>query len=132
MGHKNEISSAQVELLKQTIGKLLVSGEKVVVVDLPIPAWHRDASPYESSYREALKDLLQQFGNQPNFTAMNMDDLDGNLDYSDEVHAKRHLAEVWSNRLANVLDSFLCQDKPDKQRQVTLQSLKPASAGSKN
>ena len=132
MGHKSGISSAQVELLKQTIGKLLLSGEKVVIVDLPIPAWHRDASPYESSYRAALKDLLQQFGNRPNFTAMSMDDLDGNLDYSDEVHAKRHLAEVWSIRLANVLDSFLCQDKPEKQRQVTLQSLKPASAESKN
>jgi hypothetical protein len=132
MGHKSGISAAQVELLKQTIDKLLLSGEKVVIVDLPIPAWHRDASPYESSYREALKDLLQQFGNRPNFTALSMDDLDGNLDYSDEVHAKRHLAEVWSIRLANVLDSFLCQDKPEKQRQVTLQSLTPASAGSKN
>jgi hypothetical protein len=132
MGQNSEISVTQVELLKSTIDKLLLEGEKVVIVDLPIPAWHRDASPFESSYRKALTDVLQKFGNRPNFTAMSMDDLDGNLDYSDEVHAKRHLAEVWSTRLANVLDSFICQDKPEKQRQVNLRSLESTGAGSKD
>jgi hypothetical protein len=132
MGHKGEISAAQVELLKATIDKLLLAGEKVVIVDLPLPAWHRDASPYESSYRIALQGVIRQFGDQPNFTAMSMEDLDGNLDYSDEVHAKRHLAEVWSIRLANVLDSFLCQGKSEKQRQVNLHPLESAGAGSKN
>jgi hypothetical protein len=132
MGHKSGISTAQVDLLKDTIDKLLLAGEKVVIVDLPIPAWHRDASPYELSYHKALKDVLQQFGNRPNFTAMNMDDLDGNLDYSDEVHAKRHQAEIWSTRLANVLDAFLCQDTAEKQQRVTLHPLEPAGAGSRN
>ena len=52
---------------------------------------------------------------------MTMDDLDGDLDYSDEVHAKRHLADIWSARLAAVLDTFLCQEKADKPR-VTLRA----------
>jgi hypothetical protein len=114
MGRTSDISPTQVEVLKQTIQALLDSGEKVVLVDLPIPAWHREASPYQPSYRRALTDLLQEFGDQPNFSSLNMDDLDNELDYSDEVHAKRHLADVWSTRLARKLDSFVCLQKPDK------------------
>jgi hypothetical protein len=114
MGRTSDISPTQVEVLKQTIQALLDSGEKVVLVDLPIPAWHREASPYQPSYRRALTDLLREFGDQPNFSSLNMDDLDNDLDYSDEVHAKRHLADVWSTRLARKLDSFVCLEKPDK------------------
>ena len=119
MGRTNDISPAQVDVLKQTIRTLLDSGEKVVLVDLPIPAWHRDASPYEPSYRLALKGLLREFGDRPNFTSLSMDDLDNDLDYSDEVHAKQHLANVWSARLAKTLDSFVCQQKPDNEPRVT-------------
>lgn len=114
MGRTSDISPTQVEVLKQTIRALLDSGEKVVLVDLPIPAWHREASPYQPSYRRALTDLLREFGDQPNFSSLNMDDLDNDLDYSDEVHAKQHLADVWSTRLARKLDSFVCLEKPDK------------------
>ena len=122
MGHKGEISGAQVGVLKETIETLLNGGEKVVLVDLPIPAWHRDASPYQRGYREALNHLLQRFDDRPNFTSMSMDDLDDNLDYSDEVHAKRHLAEVWSARLATALDSFICQNNVGKSPKTALQS----------
>ena len=98
MGSKNEISSEQVALLKRTVDELLLSGEQVVIVDLPIPAWHRDASPFQSAYSQALQILVQQFSDRPGFKFMSMPDLDGNLDYSDEVHAKPHLAKVWSTR----------------------------------
>jgi hypothetical protein len=114
MGRTSDISPTQVEVLKQTIQALLDSEEKVVLVDLPIPAWHRDASPYQPGYRRALTDLLQEFGDQRNFSSLSMDDLDNDLDYSDEVHAKRHLADVWSTRLARKLESFVCLEKPDK------------------
>ncbi|MBR0697937.1 hypothetical protein [Bradyrhizobium lablabi] len=114
MGRANDISPAQVEVLRQTIHALLDSGEKVVLVNLPIPAWHRDASPYQPSYLRALTDLLQEFGEQPNFSSLTMDDLDNDLDYSDEVHAKRHLADIWSTRLASKLDSFVCLETPEK------------------
>ena len=122
MGRKSEISSAQVELLKEIIETLLNGGEKVVLVDLPIPAWHRDASPYQRGYREALNRLLQRFGDRTNFISLSMDDLDDNLDYSDEVHAKWHLSKVWSARLATVLDSFVCQENVEKPPKMTLQS----------
>jgi hypothetical protein len=108
MGNQKEISAQQVDLLKRTIDELLRSGEQVVIADLPLPAWHRDTSPYRAGYSQALQTLVQQFSDRPNFRFMSMADLDGNLDYSDEVHAKPHLAKVWSTRLADTLNSLVC------------------------
>src|SRR5258707_9085511 len=105
MGRTSDISPTQVEVLKQTIRALLYSGEKVVLVDLPIPAWHREASPYQPSYRRAPTDLLLEVGDRPHFSSLNIDDLDNDLDYSDEGHTKLHLADVWSTRLASKLGS---------------------------
>ncbi|MBH5369006.1 hypothetical protein [Bradyrhizobium glycinis] len=113
---KNGISETESNLLESTIASLLDSGERVVLVDLPIPAWHRDASPYQAGYAEKFQELSRRFGSRSNFVSMSMSDLDGDLDYSDEVHAKRHLADVWSARLAALLSSFACREKPDKPR----------------
>ncbi|MBR1171002.1 hypothetical protein [Bradyrhizobium liaoningense] len=110
------ISEMQFNLLGSTIASLLDSGEQVVLVDLPIPAWHRDASPYQPAYVQKFQELSERFNSRSNFVSMSMSDLDGDLDYSDEVHAKRHLADVWSDRLAALLSSFACREKPDKPR----------------
>lgn len=123
MGRRGEISRAQVALLSDTIDSLLRSGQKVVLVDLPIPAWFRDNSPYQPSYEEAIKSLFQQFGSWPTFASMTMSDLDRDLDYSDEVHAKPHVAQIWSTRLATVLDTFLCKDRAEKLATVPLPAL---------
>lgn len=119
MGNQNEISSEQVDLLKRIIDELLLSGEQVVIADLPIPAWHRDASPYQAGYSRVLQTLVGQFSARPGFKFMSMADLDGDLDYSDEVHAKPHLAKVWSTRLADTLNSLVCQDRRDSNPLVT-------------
>jgi hypothetical protein len=120
MGRRSEISRAQVALLSDTIDSLLRSGEKVVLADLPIPSWFRDNSPYQRSYEEAIKSLFQQYGSWPTFASVTMSDLDRDLDYSDEVHAKPRVAQIWSTRLATVLDTFLCKDRSEKLATVPL------------
>jgi hypothetical protein len=112
MGGKEQISSEQFAELKRIIGDLLQSGEQVVLVDLPFPAWHRDASPYYPGYRQALQALVQELADRPGFTFMNMPDLDGDLEYSDEVHAKPHMAKVWSTRLGATLNAAVCAKGP--------------------
>ncbi|MGY8679175.1 hypothetical protein Q2941_15440 [Bradyrhizobium sp. UFLA05-153] len=108
MGNGESISFGQVAELKRIVDRLLNSGERVVLVDLPIPAWHRNASPYYAGYREALQALVPSFEDRPGFEFLSMGDLDGDLDYSDEVHAKPHLAVVWSERLAHKLRPLVC------------------------
>lgn len=113
MGGDRPISQAQVALLQDTIEHLLQSGEKVVLVDLPIPVWHRDASPYQPGYvRQVQGPVFDRFAGRPGFASLKMADLDADLDYSDEVHAKPRLAKVWAGRLANVLAPLVCTGQP--------------------
>lgn len=108
MGGKKQISADQVVVLRKTIEKLLDSGEKVVLADLPIPSWHRDASPYEKGYERLLGGVFAQFNGRPGFAALRMDDLSAEQDFSDEVHPRPHMAPIWAARLAAVLDPLVC------------------------
>lgn len=111
MGNADSISLKQTSELRRIVGDLLNSGEQVVLVDLPIPAWHRDASPYYVGYQDALRLLVHSFEGSPGFRFMSMMELDENLDYSDEVHAKPHMAVMWSARLASTLIPLVCANR---------------------
>ena len=127
MGGNRPISEAQVFLLQDTIERLLQSGEKVVLVDLPIPAWHRDVSPYQPGYVHHVQGpLFDHFNGRPGFASLKMPDLDADTDYSDEVHAKPHLARIWAARLADVLNPLVCP-APDA-KTVDTTAIRPASA----
>jgi hypothetical protein len=111
MGGTSDISQAQVALLQDTIEELLRSGDKVVLADLPIPSWHRDASPYQPGYARAVQKMFDHFANRSGFTSLRMSDLETDLDYSDEVHPKPHLAKVWASRLAQELNPLVCPEE---------------------
>ena len=108
LGNNGHIAQSQVASLSHLIDSLLAAGEKVIVADLPIPAWHRDASPYAPGYAQAVTALFGHFAGRPGFAAFSMPDLDKAQDYSDEVHAKPHLARIWAQRLAGVAGPLIC------------------------
>ena len=108
LGNDGRIAQGQVALLGQLIDSLLANGGKIVLADLPIPAWHRDASPYTQGYAQAVTGLFARFTGRPGFAALRMPDLDRAEDYSDEVHAKPHLARIWAQRLAAIANPLIC------------------------
>ncbi len=109
MGGDRPISATQVVLLQDTIENLLQSGEKVVLVDLPMPTWHRDASPYLPEYASWVQDgVFEHFEARAGFSTLKMQDLDADADYTDEVHPKPHLARIWAQRLKEVLSPMVC------------------------
>ncbi len=113
LGNDGHIAQSQMVLLRQLIESLLAAGEKVVVADMPIPAWHRDASPYYPGYAQAVQaEIFDRFSGRAGFAALRMADLDNAQDYSDEVHAKPHLARIWARRLAGVVNPLICPRSP--------------------
>ncbi len=108
IGPDEEISQGQVAVLRETIEQLLQSGEKVVLADLPIPNWHRNASVYASSYARSIQSLFDHFAGQRGFTSLRMDDLADDGNFSDEVHVRPRIARIWAMRLARVLNDLIC------------------------
>jgi hypothetical protein len=121
MGSTGQISAAQTKLFGNTIKQLLLGGSKVIVLDLPLPQWHEIASPYYLGYQNMISALQTQFKSDAGFTFMQMNDLNLDSDYSDEVHPKPHLAAIWRRRLADVVSPMLCQS-PNQQPQQALRA----------
>jgi hypothetical protein len=111
MGNTSAISPAQTRLFGEMVKRLLRGGSKVIVLDLPLPHWHEIASPYTLGYQNMMSALQTRFKTDPGFTFMQMNDLNADSDYSDEVHPKPHIAATWRQRLAEAASPMLCQSK---------------------
>lgn len=97
------VSGEQFVVLSNMIEKILQSGSHVLIVDLPIPRWHEQRSPYYASYQMQKKLLMEHFSGRERFSYF--DKLENNdLDFSDEVHPKPRIAAQWASRLAKVLE----------------------------
>ena len=85
------LADEQFDVLDRLVRDILSSGQQVVLVDLPIPQWHAARSPYFAYYQKRKQSILQAFADKPGFHYLNMQDLNNDPDFSDEVHPKpRH------------------------------------------
>lgn len=107
MHAKCELSDEQFLILRATIGRILASGGKVVLVDLPIPRWHSERSPFYESYRQKRDVLLRDMQNTRGFTFVDMSGQDDDLDFSDEVHPKPSVSSRWASFIAAALRTDL-------------------------
>jgi hypothetical protein len=102
-----DIPDEQFIVLHDLIGRILATGSKVVLVDLPIPKWHETRSPYTASYARKRDELVSQFRGQPGFAYVEMKDKDGDLDFYDEVHPKPRMTPLWAADIASHLQQDL-------------------------
>lgn len=103
----DSLAGEQFDVLHRMLTTILDSGARVVLVDLPLPQWHEQESPYMGSYRTQRDALVADFKSRGNFAFMPMLDLDADLDYSDEVHPKPRVTIAWSERLAATLNPLV-------------------------
>jgi hypothetical protein len=97
------LAEEQFLVLRDLVIRLLAEGSRVVLVDLPIPRWHADRSPYYASYLMRKKNLLDDLNAKPGFIYLEMADKDEDLDFSDEVHPKPRVTPIWAQRVAALL-----------------------------
>jgi hypothetical protein len=100
---QGEVSNEQFDVLHAAIGRILASGGKVVLVDLPIPKWHSSRSPFYESYLKRRDALLAELKGTPGFRFVDMGEQDNDLDFSDEVHPKPTIAPRWASTIASAL-----------------------------
>jgi hypothetical protein len=98
------ISEEQFEVLRNLIAKILERGSKVVLVDLPLPHWHVQRSPFYADYARQKNALLSGLKGKDGIAYLEMTGLDGDLDFSDEVHPKPRITEQWAARVAALVE----------------------------
>jgi hypothetical protein len=97
------IAEQQFLVLRDLIARILEQGSKAVLVDLPIPRWHAERSPYYANYLNRKKTLLAGFEGKAGFSYLEMADENDDLDFSDEVHPKPQVTPRWATQVAALL-----------------------------
>jgi hypothetical protein len=97
------MSEEQFLVLRDLVTKILAQGSKVVLVDLPIPHWHAERSPFYANYLSQKKTLLSDLQGKPGFNYLEMADQNDDLDFSDEVHPKPRVTPLWASQVAALL-----------------------------
>jgi hypothetical protein len=105
MGSTNTLTDAPFNTLQRTVDAILADGGQVVLVDLPIPAWHSQGSALYADYRNRVDRLLDRDQTRAGVSVLRMGDANNDADYVDEVHPKPRIAPLWAQRLAASLNA---------------------------
>jgi hypothetical protein len=104
----------QLAVLNRLLSDILGAHQKVVLVDLPLPRWHADAMSFFSDYQTHKQTILRKYQGMPGFYYVNMQEMNDNNDFCDEVHPRPRVTIHWVKRLAGVLNRILAADEARK------------------
>jgi hypothetical protein len=102
-GGAQALEPEQFAALERSVQAILADGGRVLLVDLPIPAWHTAGSVLAADYRRQFDALQQRLRTRPGVQMLDMRDASDSDDFSDEVHPKPRVAPLWAARLAHTI-----------------------------
>jgi hypothetical protein len=79
--------------------RISARGSKLVILDLPIPAWHRNALPYDSLYHERAKPYFKATAQLPGVRYLSLREGFRDNQFYDSVHPRPRASIVWADRL---------------------------------
>jgi hypothetical protein len=100
MHSDGSIAEEQFLVLRNLIDRILEQGSKALLIDLPIPRWHAERSPFYPDYLNRKTALLAGLDGKPGFSYLEMADKDDDADFSDEVHPKPRVTPLWAKQVA--------------------------------
>lgn len=104
MGGSGRLSDGQFRQLEMLIGRISGAGGRVIIADLPLPAWHQQRSPYYADYRLRTQHLFDRIEALPGVQVVRLQTGDADNDFIDEVHPKPKITLGWARQLAVVLN----------------------------
>jgi hypothetical protein len=105
MGDVEELDEAAWRELSRVIDEIRAGGARVVLVDLPIPRWHREGSLLAADYRRRFDAMAPSLEARPGVQVVSLANADGDDDFSDEVHPKPRVTAHWARSLADALST---------------------------
>lgn len=97
----------QFATLRRSCDEILKQGSELILVDLPLPKWHKQRSPYQGYYENRRAQLVRQWTGRSGFVYLDMPGLDNDADFYDDVHPRPRITKLWARRLAATLSPLL-------------------------
>jgi hypothetical protein len=93
----------QFEALVGLVRELVATGARIVLIDLPLPEWHRTRSPSFADYRQRLPRYLAELEEMPGVSYRNWQTAFPDSEFYDEVHPRPRANRAWVEHLARTL-----------------------------
>ncbi|WP_322050903.1 hypothetical protein [Paraburkholderia bannensis] len=105
----NRIDMSQFAALEALVNEARADRSPVVVVNLPIPAWHSAAVRYDADYLKQVDAFIARHADDPLFASVDMRDMNNDTWFSDEVHPKPRVVPLWVRRIAAPVGNFVAR-----------------------
>jgi hypothetical protein len=97
------LQDEQFDKLRMLIDKASGAGFRVVVLDMPLPSWHRAKSPFFSPYETKLRNVLASYTSEGAIDFVSLVDAIADDDFRDSIHPKADAANHWARTLTERL-----------------------------
>jgi len=85
-----------------------LSGANFVLIDMPIPTWHRNGVPHDHVYQARLAPLLVKMALLPRFSYASMrEDFTDESYYYDHAHPRPEITRKWASKVAPIIKSSI-------------------------
>lgn len=106
MGAQPVMRTAQFEALLDVARHIHARGGRLLIVDLPLPDWHKQGLPYDGEYQAAKRPYFAAATALSGISSLDLTSLDAPRDFFDSVHPNQHGADKWSKMVAAKLSSL--------------------------
>ncbi len=103
MGPPGEWDETGLPRLLELAHKISGRGSRLVILDLPIPTWHREAVPQFTEYQRRKQAFLQQAEKLPGVTYASMQDSFSDDDFYDSAHPRPRVTGRWAEQAAEAI-----------------------------
>lgn len=108
LGREDEkLNNEQLEVLLDLVQFVEAHKSRLVIVDMPLPVWHREGSGFFHDYEEKKGPYIAQALQSPNVTYMNMQDLNSDEDFYDSAHPRPRATAKWGQRVEETLKGII-------------------------
>jgi hypothetical protein len=99
---QGRLEDEQFETLERLVRILTAEGSRVVLVDMPIPEWHEQLSPFQADYVAKIVPLVDRLQSE-GIKYVRIDGHYRDVDFIDEVHPVRAIGDQWTAQIVQAL-----------------------------
>ena len=100
------LQEEQFDKFRSLIEKASAYGLYVVVVDMPLPSWHRQKSPFFTPYEIKLRAILENYLRPGVVDFVSLTDAIPDDEFRDSVHPSAEAANHWASKLVERLQAL--------------------------
>jgi hypothetical protein len=105
---EGRLDNEQFAALEALIQRMIAAGSRVMLLDMPIPDWHKNLSPFQIDYISKIQPLINRV-HEEGVTYIKIGGDYKDVEFIDEVHPIKEIGDRWSAEIVRELQAILAK-----------------------